>query len=985
MALQKQSININFSKGIDTKSDPNQVALDSFIELENAVFVNGVGLQKRNGFANISTAASNYSNISTYKNRLVLTGTELAELTNGTIDTKGPYQNIAVETQPIIRNSANQSNCDMAMAPNGVTCLTYMEGTTNAFYTVVQQSNGQPLASASFTVKANTQPKVFVLTNYFIVVFTKVVSAADHLRFIAIPIGAPNSPTAEADLSTLAVGAFDAVVVNGQLYFAYADGTNLSIKSLTPQLSITTGTVFAYTETPTTVSMCAQSPYATNDPDIYCFYDAPTSTEIYGLVIKQTFATVLVPTIVTGAYAVLDGFITSGIYSGDTATLFVNNNAAQTVGTGTFSRTGTFSGISLLKRYSRAITRPAYDANGTGYIVVFHPSATQPTYFLLGFDGTTYAKLHYGVSAYNYFFSVSNLMLIGTKFYMPSFYRAQAVPVNRSVFTASAAPIFTLIGLNLSSFSLDADAFSALDLAGVQHLTGGQMWHYDGATPVEHGFNVWPEAVIITPSTSGGLITAQQYFYAFTYEWTDLNGYVHRSAASIPVSVTNTGTTSSNSITVSTNPFTLKSNIRIVGYRWSQAQQNFYQFTSLSAPSLNDPTVNTITILDTLADSAILGNSLLYTTGGVLENIAPNSVKQLIAYRNRLFALDSEVPNQLWYSKVLLNGVPVEMTDAQTYFAVPGSGATDSTAVTALGVLDDKLMLFRENSIYYLNGNGPDATGNNNDYSEPIYVSGTVGTNNPNSVVQTPVGLMFSSPKGIWLLDRGLNASYVGAPVEAYNGVAVVGAVCPPNTNQVRFTLSTGIQLVYDYYVNQWSTFTGTSTKHAIIYNAQQTILRQNGYVQQERTGTYVDGSSPVLLRFTTAWFKLNGLQGFQRAYSIYFLTKWFSPHKLNAQIAYDYLTSSVQETTLVPQVTPNAYGSSAPYGAGPYGAENQIAQYRLYLSRQSCESIRLSITESYDASFGVAPGAGFSASGFQVLIGAKDNKPKLSSKQSFG
>ena len=65
---------------------------------------------------------------------------------------------------------------------------------------------------------------------------------------------------------------------------------------------------------------------------------------------------------------------------------------------------------------------------------------------------------------------------------------------------------------------------------------------------------------------------------------------------------------------------------------------------------------------------------------------------------------------------------------------------------------------------------------------------------------------MFQSAKGIYLMDRSLESiKYISDAVEAYNSYTVTSSKLITSLNQVRFTLSGGVVLVYDYFVDQWS------------------------------------------------------------------------------------------------------------------------------------------------------------------------------------
>src|ERR1700744_6308618 len=184
-----------------------------------------------------------------------------------------------------------------------------------------------------------------------------------------------------------------------------------------------------------------------------------------------------------------------------------------------------------------------------------------------------------------------------------------------------------------------------------------------------------------------------------------------------------------------------------------------------------------MTWTDTLGDSATFpaGNNLIYTTGGVVEDIGGPASNVFALFDTRLWVLDAEDPNLWWYSKQVIEGTPVEMSDLLTFYVAPSTSSQASTGpTTAAAPMDDKLIMFKgnpnyQNAIYYINGTGPDNTGANNQYSEPIFITAAVGCNNQRSIVLTPPGLMFQSGQGIWLLGRDLSTNYIGAPVEAYN------------------------------------------------------------------------------------------------------------------------------------------------------------------------------------------------------------------------
>ena len=81
--------------------------------------------------------------------------------------------------------------------------------------------------------------------------------------------------------------------------------------------------------------------------------------------------------------------------------------------------------------------------------------------------------------------------------------------------------------------------------------------------------------------------------------------------------------------------------------------------------------------------------------------------------------------------------------------------------------MDGRLVVFKRAVIQAITGAGPNDLGQGA-FNPPQAASTAIGTSIPGSVVAMPDGIMFQSSKGIWLLDRGLGLTYVGAPVEQY-------------------------------------------------------------------------------------------------------------------------------------------------------------------------------------------------------------------------
>lgn len=473
-----------------------------------------------------------------------------------------------------------------------------------------------------------------------------------------------------------------------------------------------------------------------------------------------------------------------------------------------------------------------------------------------------------------------------------------------------------------------------------------------------------------------GSTNTNAYYAQAVYSWSDNQGNVFRSAPSVPVPITTTGSASTGQIIyiVPTLRLTYKTAnpVKIEVYRWSVANPEYFQVTSIFQPTLNDTTDDRVFVVDNLPDADIIGNNLIYTTGGVVEDINAPASNIMTLFDTRLWLVDAEDQNLLWFSKQVIESTPVEMSDLLTYFVPPTTAAQGTTGViTALAPMDDKLIIFKKNAIYYINGTGPDNTGSNNQYSPaPIFITSTIGCSNQQSIVFMPGGLMFQSENGIWLLGRDLSTQYIGAPVEDFNSFVVQSAINIPGVTQVRFTLSNGVMLMYDYYYEQWGTFVGAPAISACIYNNQHTLLNSFGQVSQETPGQFLDFQNPVLLSFLTNHIQLQGVSGYQRLFEIQLLGQYFSPHLLNVQLGYDFGPLS-EQALITPTNATGVYGSDDLYGqTTPYGGPGTLEQWRIQNSTQKCQAFQLSVTEVYDPSLGVTAGAGFSLSAFTCVLG---------------
>jgi hypothetical protein len=413
-------------------------------------------------------------------------------------------------------------------------------------------------------------------------------------------------------------------------------------------------------------------------------------------------------------------------------------------------------------------------------------------------------------------------------------------------------------------------------------------------------------------------------------------------------------------IRVPTLRVTEKTAVSIAIYRTLANQQVFYRTSSLSMPIISSKSIDFIDYVDSLSDGQLIGNEQLYTTGSVVDNFPPPAASVSWTYKNRSMMVPSENTKTLWFSKFAVPGRAVEFSD-QFIINVPDEGG----AIMGGAQLDDKNVIFKKNTIFVQVGDGPTDTGAQNDFSDPQKIASDSGCINPKSIVLTPSGLMYQSEKGIYLLDRSLNVTYIGHDIEAYNSYSITSSKLIRELNQVRFSLKgVNTTLVFDYLINEWSVFNNPEVSDSTYYKGLYNYIAPTGFMYQETPGVFLDNTAAVLMGLTTSWLNFAGLQGFQRIYKMLLLGEYKSPHSLALTIAYDFKSAYNQSVTI-------------PVLSAPSGAY----QFRVDFKIQKCEAIQITLSETQTAPYG----EGMTLSAFGLEVGAKEGLNKLPGNQSYG
>lgn len=544
--------------------------------------------------------------------------------------------------------------------------------------------------------------------------------------------------------------------------------------------------------------------------------------------------------------------------------------------------------------------------------------------------------------------------------------------------------VFTEDGLRLVRLDFADPASHQTAVSGKTiYLGGAAQSMYDGQGWLESNFHYGPDwevgAVIHTNAIGTGSISNGTRNYVFGYEYTLANGEILRGPISKPYQVIIAGANNETELTPPTCRHTRmdaavglnRESARLVAWRTVDGDtSSYYRITSLDPSTVGDPngyakndaTVDEVAILDQMSDADLLTQEPLYSNGGVLENDPAPSTAIVAIGKGRLWTTDPSDGSTVHYSQVRVDG-EVFQSPAGLSISVDPTGGD----VTGIAFLDDAVVIFKRSAIFVVAGPGPranpEAGGSGDGFSDPQLVTTDVGCVSQRSIATTPVGLVFESAKGIYLLDRQLQASYVGAAVEAYNEQAVSRATLVDDTTQVRFLTASGRTLLFDYAVGAWSTWTNHEGVDAVVVGGVYHYLRNDGRVFAEDATGYDDAGAQIRLAIETAWIHFTeSLQGTELYRHLNLLGEWKSPHYLHVQAAVDYATPGDWQWVTLPEGIDARDMGGSDYGEGNYGegnyggTSNDPYRFRLHV-RKKGSAIRFRIWDSEEA--GVA-GASF-------------------------
>lgn len=968
MALRDTLIPAVLNTGLDTGKDPKVVS-QGLLRLENSVFDYRGQLRKRHGLRQITGVYPSTHVLTTYNDNPVMYGSDMRVYNTGdnSFDTIVSSLSLLNVDLQLFLSKPNVSYGQPQIIQFGdiyaISLIKYDNLASTLVYRVYTYNRHTGELLDTYGVAAG--PTRLVLTSAALYYFEAdtsmnnlywgtISSAGIFSAPVVIPGAASTSSTGEFDVCAFssagtsiflahqtAAGDCEPLGFNGSTWTVgttISTGGNCGVVGVFALSASVACLLYEHTATKTIFARGYNNyaNYVISSATVFT-YSTPTVTNLTGCGVSSVGYVYV-------SYHYGSGFNLRGVY----------RNTYEDGGGGTGS-----AGTPALFKYGIEVRgKPFVSGSGDIHIPCIRADDTsggEAAYLIVGDGGDVEALIMFG-SAYEFYPFATAVGDIASGQYITCFVKKTGEDTT---------------ALYIANIITDARPM-AIEVNNVLALQGAAMLEWDGQHVVEHGFTCSPKTTLA--QTVGGSLTATStYGYVAVYEWFNNQGQRYQSAQSPVSSFTLTGGNQSFDVTVRSLGVTMKSDVNIVLYRTLANGSVYYRCQT----ALNDPTVRSQVIADSYADSSINTNEILYTQGGVLNNypLSPHDVATVHQYRH--FVYDKE-NSSIKYSKAFSDSVGIEHSPFLE-IKIPSEGGE----VTALASYMDRLIAFKESRIFACAGQGLSLVGAGGNYSDFVAISEAVGCVNPRTVVLTPLGLMFESLDGIYVLNKTLQVQLVSDPVKYHHRqIDVVRALIIPEDNYVIFLPEAygDVALVYNYVQNQWGTFTKHYCSDACVAGGSLYLKYDTSVWAQDRT-LWRDGGSDVIQRIRTGWFSFAKITGVQFVRSIMLEGQNISDHKIRLKTAYDepvFVDNQVFNTNTLENMDIDDH-----YGVGLSSAYSDNAfTIEAGTSIIECSKIMLEITDEEDGV--VSLEQGFSLTAITFLVAIEDGFKRLGSGRRF-
>ena len=515
------------------------------------------------------------------------------------------------------------------------------------------------------------------------------------------------------------------------------------------------------------------------------------------------------------------------------------------------------------------------------------------------------------------------------------------------------------------------EPLGSIEFADLTYMAGGTPLVYDGQDVFEEGFTFAPEIISVTVGAGVTPLSVGSYSIVVVYEWFDGQGNRWQSAPSAPTAFTTTPGNQTYTVSVRALRTTLRSGVRVVPYRTTLASPIYRRDSPLGEPPLTDAAMASTTA----------PSELLYTGGvvgqlGTQSNNALPGVKNFTVHQNRLVAVGGEFSRGFFYSKERDDDFPAEFNRASGFGTVPEV----TGRVAAASSFDDKLLLFAENGLSVIFGQGPNFAWAQNGYTTPVRIQAAEGIRFDTPWLgEVDDGVWYVTSTGPRLLSRGLATAKgpdglpLGEEARTAAGTqlgACYSIVTHPTRAQVWFLAADSTRHIYDYQRNKWTTNSFGSNPNIGVVAARGVLNYISSVTIASNPLSFQDSASTEIIGLTleTGWLNFAGIMRFQRFTHLGVLCAQGS----KASRANTFLVASAVYTIDDPTGTP-----SSPFIASVAAPNAANAPWRceIQMVRQTADGYKLTILVQPVSG---QPGGNFSITGLLARVGLKKGGPKL-------
>ena len=521
---------------------------------------------------------------------------------------------------------------------------------------------------------------------------------------------------------------------------------------------------------------------------------------------------------------------------------------------------------------------------------------------------------------------------------------------NETIFGRTEPRILGKNGVDLCRMDLSSDSVRRpVEIGGNMILPGGKTQVFDGQGVLDHGMYHPPEDVAGTV-VAGGSLSAGSYRVSLIWKYETEHGVLR----SPPIPATDGGdpifvANLNDKITLSIPPLNMtqmfnafpggyeRANaVQVEIYRTEANGSVLYLEQTLAVPNdVFEGAAHLPLTACIAADTDLKDNAELYTTGDILSSWPLPACDCLVVYKNRVFGISSEDKKALPFTQFLQDG---EVPQWHPFLV---QRIDDDGPCTGLAVMDDNLIVFKEDAIYLMRGNGPDRKGLNADYII-TKVNTPHGCIDRKSILVDPRGVTFRARLGLMRLNRSFQVEYFGVKIEPFLFEAreILDCAALPNYTERLYFLTYGgnndpLTLVYQWNNDQWAVDTiagdeGDRIPSCITWvdGIAYVAFAGDNFIYAHSLDE--DPNDVYRLTIISNWFEFSGPQGFKRIRAIEFLGEYIRNHEVEVQLFRDY-----EEVTPFQTV---AFEDTVTALWQPY-------QFKIHVSEQRCEALRYALT----------------------------------------